>query len=54
MTELDEREIFKGSENRLKMTQTYTHKFHCDYQLETYPFDKQVSINIGRYSVSAA
>ena len=39
--EVDEREIFKGSENRLIMRQTYTHKFQCVYQLDNYPFDKQ-------------
>ena len=44
-TEVDEREIFKGSENNLTMTQTYTHKFQCQYQLEKYPFDKQVQCN---------
>ena len=27
------------------MTQTYTHKFQCQYQLEKYPFDKQVQSN---------
>ena len=44
-TDVDEREIFKGSENNLTMTQTYTHKFQCQYQLEKYPFDKQVQSN---------
>ena len=39
--EVDEREIFKGSENRLILTQTYTHEFQCVYQLDSYPFDKQ-------------
>ena len=39
--EVDEREIFKGSENRLIMTQTYTHEFQCVYKLDSYPFDKQ-------------
>ena len=38
---MDEREIFKGSENRLILTQTYTHEFQCVYQLDDYPFDKQ-------------
>ena len=42
VSEVDEREIFKGSENRLKMTQTYTHKFQCHYELGNYPFDEQV------------
>ena len=41
VNEVDEREIFKGSENRLIMTQTYTHEFQCVYRLDNYPFDKQ-------------
>ena len=41
MEETYEGEIFKGSENRLIMTQTYTHKFQCVYNLAKYPFDKQ-------------
>merc|ERR1712016_352195 len=45
--EVDEREIFKGSENRLIMKQTYTHEFQCVYNLHNYPFDKQTcSIDI--------
>ena len=44
---MDEREIFKGSENRLIMRQTYTHEFQCVYELDNYPFDKQTcSIDI--------
>ena len=39
---LDETEIFKGTENLLKMSQTYTHEFQCVYQLSNYPFDTQV------------
>ena len=39
---VDETEIFKGEENTLIMTQSYTHEFHCDYKLATYPFDSQV------------
>ena len=42
--EVDEREIFKGSENRLIMTQTYTHEFQCVYSLARYPFDKQTCL----------
>ena len=41
MEEVDEREIFEGSENRLTLNQTYTHEFQCLYDLEKYPFDKQ-------------
>ena len=45
--EVDEREIFKGSENRLILRQTYTHEFQCVYELDNYPFDKQTcSIDI--------
>ena len=39
---LDEIEIFKGDENRLNMTQTYTWEFQCKYELQRYPFDTQV------------
>ena len=39
---LDETYLFKGDENSLTMTQTYTHEFQCVYQLERYPFDTQV------------
>ena len=47
MEEVDEREMFKGSENRLTLKQTYTHEFQCHYWLENYPFDKQeCSINM--------
>ena len=47
LEEVDEREIFKGSENRLIMRQTYTHEFQCVYNLHNYPFDKQTcSIDI--------
>ena len=40
---VDETEIFKGSENRLVMNQTYTHTFQCNYELSNYPFDTQVN-----------
>ena len=44
---VDEAEIFKGSENHLIMKQTYTHEFQCVYELGNYPFDKQTcSIDI--------
>ena len=49
--EVDEREIFKGSENRLVMSQTYTHEFLCRYALFKYPFDQQV-INIEACTLS--
>ena len=40
--EVDEIEIFKGSENKLTMFQTYTKEFQCHYKLYRYPFDTQV------------
>ena len=40
---LDEIYLFKGEENSLIETQSYTHNFQCVYQLERYPFDTQVS-----------
>ena len=39
---VDEAEIFEGSENTLRMIQTYTREFQCTYQLQKYPFDTQV------------
>ena len=42
MEEVDEREIFEGAENSMTMNQTYTHEFRCLYDLEKYPFDRQV------------
>ena len=42
--EVDEAEIFEGAENRVTMTQTYTWEFQCQYKLQQYPFDTQVSI----------
>ena len=41
---VDETEIFKGEENTLIMTQSYTHEFQCIYHLGRYPFDTQVII----------
>ena len=40
--EVDEREIFKGSENPITMSQKYTHEFQCPFDLTKYPFDRQV------------
>ena len=42
MDEVDEIEIFKGAENNLEMSQTYTHQFQCVFDFRTYPFDTQV------------
>ena len=41
--EVDEAEIFEGAENRLTMNQTYTWEFQCQYELQRYPFDSQVT-----------
>ena len=43
---VDETEIFSGFENSLVMNQTYTHKFQCNYQLSSYPFDTQANVHI--------
>ena len=42
--EVDEAEIFEGADNNLIMTQTYTREFRCQYKLEKYPFDTQVTM----------
>ena len=39
---VDETYLFKGSQNSLILTQSYTHDFQCVYQLERHPFDTQV------------
>ena len=43
---MDEAEIFEGAENRLTMNQTYTWEFQCQYELQRYPFDSQVTKKI--------
>ena len=45
MTDIDEAEIFQGIENSLRMEQTYTHAFQCNFKLSRYPFDMQVLNN---------
>ena len=42
--QVDEVEVFKGSENNLRMMQTYTHRFQCSFVLTHYPFDTQATI----------
>ena len=44
ISEVDEAEIFGGQENKLTMVQTYTWMFQCEYKLQKYPFDTQVSV----------
>ena len=34
-------EIFKGEENPFFYSRTYSIKFECDFQLQSYPFDTQ-------------
>ena len=40
---IDETEVFKGEENPIEMTQSYTKDFQCNYQLQYFPFDTQVN-----------
>ena len=42
MKHIDEAEVFQGSENSLRMEQTYTYAFQCVFKLAKYPFDTQV------------
>ena len=44
LTEIDEAEIFQGTENGLRMEQIYTHDFQNQFSLFRYPFDTQVSL----------
>ena len=39
---LNEVEIFEGDNFVLQMTQTYAHRFQCNFDLALYPFDTQV------------
>ena len=41
---LDEVEIFEGKDFFLRMTQAYTHRFQCNFDLASYPFDTQVQL----------
>ena len=52
MTDIDEAEIFEGSENSLRMEQMYTHAFQCVFKLSKYPFDTQVSVDISQFTNS--
>ena len=40
---VDEVEVFRGSENSLALSQTHSKRFQCQYRLNNYPFDSQVS-----------
>ena len=50
ITDIEEAEIFQGTENSMTMAQTYTHAFHCVFDLHRYPFDTQVSIHFYPFS----
>ena len=43
LEEVDEIEIYLGGENTLSMQQVYTWQFQCNYNLQDYPFDTQVT-----------
>ena len=49
--DIDEIETFEGGQNNLIMSQTYTHKFQCQYEFSLYPFDTQVSKNAATSSL---
>ena len=42
LEQVDEAEIFEGSENKITLSQTYSKRFHCTYLLHDFPFDTQV------------
>ena len=51
-TEIDEAEIFKGSENKISFDKGFTKTVECIYQLQLYPFDTQkctVNLMMGQY-----
>ena len=39
---VEEINIFTGSQNRITFQQVYSKTFKCEYQLQLYPFDTQV------------
>ena len=36
--------IFDGASNRITFEQVYSKKFKCEYKLDLYPFDTQVTV----------
>ena len=42
LTEIHEAQIHKGSRNELKATRIYNQMFECEYDVQYFPFDKQV------------
>ena len=49
---VDETNVFRGNENSLIMSQTYTHEFQCQYNFEWYPFDTQVKLHTQQNDLS--
>ena len=50
---VDEAEIFKGSENKITLSQTYRKRFQCTYLLHDFPFDTQVIKTLSKRSLEA-
>ena len=51
-TVIIENHLFNGAENQLQYNDTYELEFHCDFNLENYPFDFQVcfiKVKLGFY-----
>ena len=44
LIDIDEIEIFQGRENPVKLIQSYTKDFRCQFQLRHFPFDIQVRL----------
>ena len=42
LTKIHEEQTHKGSRNELKSTRIYNQMFECEYELQYFPFDKQV------------
>ena len=42
LTKIHEEQIHKGSRNELISTRIYNQMFECEYELQYFPFDKQV------------
>ena len=47
--DIDEAEIFEGSENSIRMEQTYTRPFQCVFELAKYPFDTQATLHFSSH-----
>ena len=42
LEDVDEAEIFEGTEKKISLVQTHSIQFHCTYLLHDFPFDTQV------------